>query len=264
MNELLAEAIGTFVLILFGCGVNAGTSLTRSFSNKSSNSWIVGTLGWGLAVTLGVYASGKFSGAHINPAVTLSLLSSGEIEINSAINYIIGQSIGAFIACVIIYFHYLPHWSKTEDKSVKLGVFATGPSINSKYSNLLSEIIGTFALLFGLKFIGINEFANGLNPLIVGGLVCAIGISLGGTTGYAINPVRDFIPRFAHFILPISGKGHSNWNYAWIPIIGPIIGGVLGVQTYKFLFENSTSNSLILFFGIFLLIAILSFLENRK
>ena len=264
MNELLAEAIGTFVLILFGCGVNAGTSLTRSFSNKSSNSWIVGTLGWGLAVTLGVYASGKFSGAHINPAVTLGLLSSGEIEINSAINYIIGQSIGAFIACLIIYLHYLPHWSRTEDKSVKLGVFATGPSINSKYSNLLSEIIGTFALLFGLKFIGINEFANGLNPLIVGGLVCAIGISLGGTTGYAINPVRDFIPRFAHFILPISGKGHSNWNYAWIPIIGPIIGGVLGVQTYKFLFENSTSNSLILFFGIFLLIAILSFLENRK
>ena len=264
MNELLAEAIGTFVLILFGCGVNAGTSLTRSFSNKSSNSWIVGTLGWGLAVTLGVYASGKFSGAHINPAVTLGLLSSGEIEINSAINYIIGQSIGAFIACLIIYLHYLPHWSRTEDKSVKLGVFATGPSINSKYSNLLSEIIGTFALLFGLKFIGINEFANGLNPLIVGGLVCAIGISLGGTTGYAINPVRDFIPRFAHFILPISGKGHSNWNYAWIPIIGPIIGGVLGVQTYKFLFENSTSNSLILFFGIFLLISILSFLENRK
>tara|TARA_B110000014_G_scaffold37522_1_gene24260 strand:- start:1143 stop:1937 length:795 start_codon:yes stop_codon:yes gene_type:complete len=264
MNELLAEAIGTFVLILFGCGVNAGTSLTRSFSNKSSNSWIVGTLGWGLAVTLGVYASGKFSGAHINPAVTLGLLSSGEIEINSAINYIIGQSIGAFIACLIIYLHYLPHWSRTEDKSVKLGVFATGPSINSKYSNLLSEIIGTFALLFGLKFIGINEFANGLNPLIIGGLVCAIGISLGGTTGYAINPVRDFIPRFAHFILPISGKGHSNWNYAWIPIIGPIIGGVLGVQTYKFLFENSTSNSLILFFGIFLLIAILSFLENRK
>ena len=264
MNELLAEAIGTFVLILFGCGVNAGTSLTRSFSNKSSNSWIVGTLGWGLAVTLGVYASGKFSGAHINPAVTLGLLSSGEIEINSAINYIIGQSIGAFIACLIIYLHYLPHWSRTEDKSVKLGVFATGPSINSKYSNLLSEIIGTFALLFGLKFIGINEFANGLNPLIVGGLVCAIGISLGGTTGYAINPVRDFIPRFAHFILPISGKGHSNWNYAWIPIIGPIIGGVLGVQTYKFLFQNSTSNSLILFFGIFLLIAILSFLENRK
>ena len=264
MNELLAETIGTFVLILFGCGVNAGTSLTRSFSNKSSNSWIVGTLGWGLAVTLGVYASGKFSGAHINPAVTLGLLSSGEIEINSAINYIIGQSIGAFIACLIIYLHYLPHWSRTEDKSVKLGVFATGPSINSKYSNLLSEIIGTFALLFGLKFIGINEFANGLNPLIVGGLVCAIGISLGGTTGYAINPVRDFIPRFAHFILPISGKGHSNWNYAWIPIIGPIIGGVLGVQTYKFLFQNSTSNSLILFFGIFLLIAILSFLENRK
>ena len=211
MNELLSEAIGTFILILFGCGVNAGLSLNKGYSKKDGNSWTVGTLGWGLAVTLGVYA-GKFSGAHINPAVTIGLLSSGEIQYINAIYYIIGQSIGAFIACIFVYLHYLPHWSKTEDKSVKLGVFATSPSINSKWSNLLSETVGTFALLFGLQFIGIHEFANGLNPLIVGGLVCAIGISLGGTTGYAINPVRDFIPRLAHSILPISGKGHSNWN----------------------------------------------------
>ena len=264
MNEFLAEAIGTFILILFGCGVNAGTSLDKSLSNKNSNSWVVGTLGWGLAVTLGVYASGKFSGAHINPAVTLGFLSINEIESYDAINYILGQSIGAFMACIIIYLHYLPHWSKTDNQSVKLGVFATGPAIDSKWSNLLSEIIGTFALLFGIMFIGMNEFANGLNPLIVGGLVCAIGISLGGTTGYAINPVRDFIPRLAHFILPISGKGDSNWNYSWIPVMGPIIGGILGTTTYQFLFENSTNIYFIISIILFLIVSILSFFENSE
>ena len=263
MNELLSEAIGTFILILFGCGVNAGLSLNKSYSKKDWNSWTVGTLGWGLAVTLGVYA-GKFSGAHINPAVTIGLLSSGEIQYINAIYYIIGQSIGAFIACIFVYLHYLPHWSKTEDKSVKLGVFATSPSINSKWSNLLSETVGTFALLFGLQFIGIHQFADGLNPLIVGGLVCAIGISLGGTTGYAINPVRDFIPRLAHSILPISGKGHSNWNYSWIPVLGPILGGILGVSTYQLLFNDVLNNYFILSVSLFLLISILSILENKK
>ena len=262
MNELLSEAIGTFILILFGCGVNAGLSLNKSYSKKDGNSWTVGTLGWGLAVTLGVYA-GKFSGAHINPAVTIGLLSAGEIQFINAIYYIIGQSIGAFIACVILYLHYLPHWSKTEDKSVKLGVFATSPSINSKWSNLLSETVGTFALLFGLQFIGIHQFADGLNPLIVGGLVCAIGISLGGTTGYAINPVRDFIPRLAHYILPISGKGDSNWNYSWIPVFGPIVGGVLGVNMYEFLFENTVNVYLYISLSIFFIVTALSIIENK-
>ena len=263
MNELLSEAIGTFILILFGCGVNAGLSLNKSYSKKDGNSWTVGTLGWGLAVTLGVYA-GKFSGAHINPAVTIGLLSAGEIQYINAIYYIIGQSIGAFIACVILYLHYLPHWSKTEDKSVKLGVFATSPSINSKWSNLLSETVGTFALLFGLQFIGIHQFADGLNPLIVGGLVCAIGISLGGTTGYAINPVRDFIPRLAHYILPISGKGDSNWNYSWIPVFGPIVGGVLGVNMYEFLFENTVNVYLYISLSIFFIVTALSIIENKN
>ena len=262
MNELLSEAIGTFILILFGCGVNAGLSLNKSYSKKNGNSWTVGTLGWGLAVTLGVYA-GKFSGAHINPAVTIGLLSIGEIQYINAIYYIIGQSIGAFIACVFVYLHYLPHWSKTEDKSVKLGVFATSPSINSKWSNLLSETVGTFALLFGLQFIGIHQFADGLNPLIVGGLVCAIGISLGGTTGYAINPVRDFIPRLAHYILPISGKGDSNWNYSWIPVFGPIVGGVLGVNMYEFLFENTVNVYLYISLSIFFIVTALSIIENK-
>ena len=263
MSEFLAEAIGTFILILFGCGVNAGTSLSKSLSNKSSNSWVVGTLGWGLAVTMGVFASGKVSGGHINPAVTIGLLTNGEINTISAIKYISGQFIGAFIACIFIYFHYLPNWYKTESQDVKLGVFATSPSINSRWSNLLSEIIGTFALLFGLKFIGTNEFAEGLNPLIVGGLVCAIGISLGGTTGYAINPVRDFIPRLAHFILPIPGKGSSNWNYSWIPVLGPIIGGVMGVSFFSYLFEGLVTPYFIISSSVFLLISILSYFEIK-
>ena len=263
MSEFLAEAIGTFILILFGCGVNAGTSLSKSLSNKSSNSWVVGTLGWGLAVTMGVYASGKVSGGHINPAVTIGLLTNGEINTISAIKYISGQCIGAFIACIFIYFHYLPNWYNTESQDIKLGVFATSPSINSRWSNLLSEIIGTFALLFGLKFIGTNEFAEGLNPLIVGGLVCAIGISLGGTTGYAINPVRDFIPRLAHFILPIPGKGSSNWNYSWIPVIGPIVGGVMGVSFFSYLFEGLVTPYFIISLSVFTLISILSYFEIK-
>ena len=263
MNELLAEAIGTFILILFGCGVNAGTSLNKSFSNKSSNSWIVGTIGWGLAVTLGVYASGQVSGAHINPAVTIGLLSNGEMEFSLALKYLTGQVMGAFIGALIIYFHYLPHWDKTDDKKTKLGVFSTSPAIDSKWSNLLSETVGTFALLFGLMFIGTNNFAEGLNPIVVGSLVCAIGISLGGTTGYAINPVRDFIPRLAHSILPIKGKGDSNWSYSWIPVLGPILGGILGVNAYEFLFNNSISNTFIISSVLFLILIVLTFIENK-
>ena len=234
MMELLSEAIGTFVLILFGCGLNAGLSLNNTHSNKDGNGWSVGTLGWGLAVTLGVYASSKFSDSHINPAVTFGLLSSGEIELTKAIEYIIGQCLGAFLACIIIYLHYLPHWIKTNDEKVKLGVFATSPSISSKWSNLNSELIGTFALLFGLKFIGINDFAQGLNPIVVGALVCAIGISLGGTTGYAINPARDLGPRIVYQFLPRKAKD-ADWAYSWVPIIAPIVGAVVSGLCYNVL-----------------------------
>ena len=150
------------------------------------------------------------------------------------------------------------------DKKVKLGVFATSPSISSRWANLNSEILGTFALLFGLKFIGINEFAQGLNPIVVGCLVCAIGISLGGTTGYAINPVRYFIPRLSHYILPIPGKGDSNFGYSWIPVIGPLTGGVLGVTVYEFLFENIENIYLYFSVGIFLLVSTLSIIESKN
>ena len=196
--------------------------------------------------------------------MTFGLLSSGEIELTKAIEYIIGQCLGAFLACIIIYLHYLPHWIKTNDEKVKLGVFATSPSISSKWSNLNSELIGTFALLFGLKFIGINDFAQGLNPIVVGVLVCAIGISLGGTTGYAINPVRDFIPRLSHSILPIHGKGESNFTYSWIPVVGPIVGGILGVNMYEFLFENTVNVYLYISLSIFFVVTALSLIENKN
>ena len=143
-------------------------------------------------------------------------------------------------------------------------MFATSPSINSKWSNLNSELIGTFALLFGLKFIGINQFAQGLNPIVVGALVCAIGISLGGTTGYAINPIRDFIPRLSHYVLPIKGKGNSNFTYSWVPVVGPLVGGVLGGNLYGFLFENTVNVYLYISIAIFLFVTVLSIIENKN
>ena len=200
---------------------------------------------------------------HMIDSLMIGLLSNGEMELSLALKYLTGQVMGAFIGALIIYFHYLPHWDKTDDKKTKLGVFATSPAVDSKWSNLLSETVGTFALLFGLMFIGTNNFAEGLNPIVVGSLVCAIGISLGGTTGYAINPVRDFIPRLAHSILPIKGKGDSNWSYSWIPVLGPILGGVLGVNVYEFLFNNSMSNTFIISSVLFLILIVLTFIENK-
>ena len=189
-----------------------------------------------MAVAIAVYVVGKFSGAHINPAVTIGLASIGEFPWAKVPMYVAAQMIGGFVGGVIVYLHYLPHWEVTEDKDAKLAVFATGPAINNPVANLISEIIGTAVLVFGILGIGANEFAKGLNPLIVGILIIAIGLSLGGTTGYAINPARDLGPRIAHFFLPIAGKRDSDWSYAWIPVVGPIIGGVAGAMLYKLAF----------------------------
>jgi glycerol uptake facilitator protein len=178
--------------------------------------------------------------------------------------YVLAQVGGAFLGAMLVWIHYMPHWRATEDQATKLGVFATSPAIPTKYGAIVSEIIGTFVLLFAIMFIGVNEFASGLNPLVIGSLVVAIGLSLGGTSGYAINPARDFGPRLAHAILPIFGKGSSNWNYALIPIIGPVLGGVWGVSAYQFLFE---SQSLIVFLPCTLIVAvffILSIFEGLK
>ncbi len=232
-NRFVSEMVGTALLILFGDGVVAGVLLNRS--KAQNGGWIVITMGWGLGVAVAVYAAGQFSGAHINPAVTLGLASIGELPWADVPTYIGGQFVGAFIGAVLVWLAYLPHWEQTEDPGLKLAVFSTGPAIRNYGMNLVTEIIGTAALVAGVLAIVANAAPgeSGLTPLLVGFLVVAIGLSLGGPTGYAINPARDLGPRIAHAVLPIAGKGDSDWGYAWIPVVGPAVGGVLGALLFQ-------------------------------
>ncbi len=234
MNSYVAEFFGTMLLIVLGDGVVAGVILKGTKSENAG--WLAIVIGWALAVTLAIYAVGNISGAHFNPAVTLAFAVRGEFPWSDVVGYMASQMAGAFVGGVIVWLHYLPHWKRTDDQATKLAVFCTGPAVRHTFSNLVSEIIGTAVLVLGLLFIGTNEFTQGLKPLVVGLLIVAIGLSLGGTTGFAINPARDLGPRIAHAILPIFGKGPSNWGYAWIPILGPLIGGLLGAYVYQLLF----------------------------
>jgi len=233
---MVAETIGTAILIILGDGVVAGVLLNKSKAQNAG--WIVITTGWALAVAVGVYAIGGLTGAHLNPAVTIGLAAIGSVGWDLVPWYIGGEFLGAFIGAVVVWLHYLPHWKETEDPGLKLAVFSTGPAIPNTTSNLISEVIGTFVLVFGVLAIVSNELAPGLAALLVGFLVWGIGLSLGGPTGYAINPARDLGPRIAHALLPIAGKGSSDWEYSWIPVVGPIIGGVLGAIVYQALFTN--------------------------
>jgi glycerol uptake facilitator protein len=244
MQAYIGEVIGTMILIILGDGVVAGVLLRNSKAENSG--WIVITFGWGMAVAVAVYCVGQFSGAHINPAVTIGLAASGQFEWALVPGYIIAQFIGAFIGAVIVWLAYLAHWPETDDEGLKLGVFCTAPAIYNTPANVITEIIGTFVLVFGVSGIIANAGAvsgqaatiigSGLNPLLVGLLVLGIGLSLGGPTGYAINPARDLGPRIAHAVLPIAGKGGNDWGYAWIPVVGPIIGGILGGVLFVILF----------------------------
>ncbi|MGQ9558610.1 MAG: MIP/aquaporin family protein [Desulfurispora sp.] len=231
MTPFLAEVIGTMLIIIFGGGVVAGCVLKKSKSENSG--WIVITFGWGLGVAMAVYAAGPFSGAHLNPAVTIALAYLGKFPWSNVPAYILAQFIGAFLGALIVWLHYLPHWAASDDPGAKLAVFSTGPAIRNLPANLLSEIIGTFILVLGIMALGANKFTEGLNPFIVGMFIVAIGLSLGGPTGYAINPARDLGPRIAHFVLPIAGKGDSDWGYAWVPVVGPVLGGLLGAIVSK-------------------------------
>lgn len=235
MSPYLAEFFGTMLLIILGNGVVAGVVLKRTKSENAG--WLTVVVGWGLAVTLAVFAVGNFSGAHLNPAVTIGLLVDGSFPSDQVLGYILCQMAGAFVGAVIVWLHYLPHWKETPDAAAKLAVFSTGPALRSTMSNLISEIIATAVLVLGLLFLGGNEFSQGVKPVIVGFLIIAIGLSLGGTTGFAINPARDLGPRIAHFLLPIHGKGSSDWSYAWVPVVGPLIGGVLGAVVFNFIFR---------------------------
>ena len=234
MNVFFAELIGTTLLILLGNGVVAGVLLKNSKAEGAG--WLVITVAWGLAVTFGVYAVGAVSGAHLNPAVTIALAATGAFEWAQVPVYIIAQLLGAVLGACLVYLHYLPHWAKTDDAGLKRAVFCTAPAERHTIGNFTSEFIGTFVLMFGLSALGANKFAEGLNPLAVGALVLSIGLSLGGTTGYAINPARDLGPRIAHALLPITNKGDSDWGYAWIPVVGPILGGIAGAMAHHLMF----------------------------
>jgi glycerol uptake facilitator protein len=240
-NAFFGELVGTMLLIIFGDGVVANVVLSKTKGQNSG--WIVIATGWAMAVAVGVYASWPISGAHINPAVTIGLAVIGKFPWANVVPYIIAQLIGAFLGGVIVWLAYRRHFEATENADLKLAVFCTGPAIRDYPANLLTEIIGTFTLVYGvltmLFFLPSKTepaVGNAWGPWVVAVLVWAIGLSLGGPTGYAINPARDLGPRIAHAILPIPGKRNSDFAYGWIPVVGPIIGGILGALFYAITF----------------------------
>ncbi|MPZ71292.1 MAG: aquaporin [Actinobacteria bacterium] len=233
-NVFVSEVFGTFMLVLLGDGVVANVLLNESKGKDSG--WMVISTGWGLAVFVGVIVAGPFSGAHINPAVTLGLAASGAELPASVFTYIAGEMTGAFLGAVVVWITYLSHWRVTDDPGLKLAVFSTGPAIRKPFNNFITEVVGTFVLVFVVIAFGVQAGdptaatpmgLASLGALPVALLVWGIGLSLGGPTGYAINPARDLGPRIAHQVLPIAGKGSSDWAYSWIPVLGPITGGVI-------------------------------------
>ena len=234
MSTFLAELFGTMFLILLGNGVVANVSLKKSKGNGGG--WIVIATGWALAVAIPVFIFGPTSDAHFNPAVTIANACIGNFAWANVPMYLLAQMIGAIIGACLVYLHYLPHWKETTEEGAKLGCFATGPAINSPVANFISEFIGTFFLIFALLGIANTDMVAGLSPVVVGLVIWVIGLTLGGPTGYAINPARDLGPRIAHAFLPFENKDDSNWGYAWIPVVAPIVGGICGALFYAALF----------------------------
>ena len=246
MNAYVAEAVGTMILILLGDGVVANVLLARSKGQNSG--WIVIAVGWAVAVTIAVYSVGRISGAHLNPAVTIALATIGSFPWGNVAGYVAAQMAGALLGAVLVWLAYLPHWALTDDPGLKLAVFSTTPAVRHPAANFVTEAIGTAMLLFSVLAIGANAegwaqagdvdlsqvFSRAMQPLLVGILVLGIGLSLGGPTGYAINPARDLGPRIAHAMLPIAGKGTSDWAYAWVPVVAPIAGAIAGAALYTF------------------------------
>jgi glycerol uptake facilitator protein len=247
LDILMAEIFGTMILILLGDGVVAGVLLAKSKANASG--WIVITTAWAFAVFAGVVVAGPFSGAHLNPAVTIGIyakdiIAGNTIDVALFGTYIVGEMIGAMLGAFLVFIHYYPHWAETEDPGLKLAVFSTGPAIRNTAFNFISEVIGTFVLVFVIFCFGNNvgPVEGGLaslGALPVAFLVLVIGLALGGTTGYAINPARDLGPRIMHQILPIPGKGGSDWAYSWIPVVGPLVGGVVAAIVYQLIFVTT-------------------------
>jgi glycerol uptake facilitator protein len=232
VSGFVGEFFGTMMLILLGDGVVAGVLLNRS--KAQSAGWIVITAGWAFAVMCGIFTA-KALGAPgaINPVGPLADLATGKASPGDVLPLIAGEFLGAFVGAVLVWVHYLPHWGETADAGAKLGIFCTGPAIRNLPANFVSEAIGTFVLVFVASAIGKQSPGAGLEPLLVGSLVWGIGLSLGGTTGYAINPARDLSPRLAHAVLPIPGKRDSDWGYAWVPVVGPVVGGVAAALLFQ-------------------------------
>jgi glycerol uptake facilitator protein len=233
-NHFTGEMIGTFVLILFGCGVVANVVLNKTKGQNSG--WIVITIGWAMAVFLGVSASLTLGGSgHINPAVTIAMTAFNDFPTDKVLPYIIGQFTGAIIGAITVWIAYKQHFDETADADLKLAVFCTAPAIRNPFWNLATEVIGTFILIFGALFISQPKYVDvgSFAAFPVALLVLGIGLSLGGPTGYAINPARDLGPRIAHAILPIPGKRNGDWKYSWIPVLGPIVGALLAAFLFK-------------------------------
>ncbi|MEG2708210.1 MAG: MIP/aquaporin family protein [Vagococcus sp.] len=209
--QIFSEFLGTLILVLLGNGVVAAVSLNKSKAQGAG--WVVITLGWGAAVTLGMAVAGNIGWNMVAP-------------------FIIAQILGGIVGAALVWVTYMPHWEATKDEATILGTFSTGPAIRSPFSNMITELIGTFVLVFALLAFGRTTFADGMNPLIVGVLILSLGLSLGGPTGYAINPARDLGPRIAHQLLPIANKGDSDWGYAWVPVVGPMLGGLLAALVW--------------------------------
>lgn len=232
--KLLAEFFGTMILVLLGDGVCAACSLNKSKSQASG--WIVIASGWAMAVMLPAFIFGRISGASFNPALTFSLAVIGKFPWADVPGYIIAQFLGAIVGAALVWLAYLKHWEVTDDKPTKLGIFCTAPAIRSYGANFLTEAIATFVLVFIILGIGEVKAADGLSTTIVGGLIWGLGLSLGGPTGYAMNPARDLGPRIAHAILPIAGKGDSDWGYAWVPVLGPVVGAIVAALLWVAVF----------------------------
>lgn len=236
MAMYLGEFFGTLILILLGSGVCCNVSLKKSKGQNSG--WIVIAAGWGFAVAIAAYTTGWVSGAHLNPAVSIAMAILGNLSWELVPGYIISQILGAIVGAMLAYAAFKDHFAETDDKDAKLGVFCTEPAIRNFGRNFITEVIGTAMLVVGILGTGnANNAVGPLGPMLAGVVVFSIGLSLGGPTGYAINPARDLGPRIAHAILPIPNKRDSDWEYAWVPIFGPVVGGIVGALIYNLIFN---------------------------
>ena len=233
VTELIGEFLGTALLVLLGNGVVAGVVLAKTKNNNAG--WLVITTGWGIAVAIAAFVSGKLGPAHLNPAVSLAFALKGDLPWASLVPYVVAQVLGAMVGSFLVWLQYKPHYHATEDTGSVLATFATGPALKDTAANFISEVLGTLVLVLTILYFGLYSFPDGLGVLAVGVLVVGIGLSLGGTTGYAINPARDFGPRLLHALLPLKHKGDSDWAYAWIPVVGPLVGAVLAVLLFQVL-----------------------------